>query len=481
MKELFARYGLTQSNARLIPPQVAPPMSAAERLSSPYVVHLSNFNKYTTRKTKRSVEQLKLFSESALPSRAITLIRDLITQLDYDIKPKSKKNELDDAVVMRIQSVFDNPNASDNDLQSFLGPVIEDILVFDAGCWENVESPDFIQGNDLLGLEVISGYTMKQNLQWKGNPLENRWRQEVIGFVGNSPEFLDWQIEYVMHRKRSWNPFGLSCLETACEIMDAWLNVSTYQKDIASNAYPAFMFYLGSDFSMESPNFQIFKTYWEQELVGRGMPGMFGGFGDKAPEAIQLKAAGDDGLYLKYQEMLVRVLAFCFGLKPQDFGLERDVNRSQGEVSQSASIREAAKPLAMLIERKFNQRTIPLISKAANDPKILDYKFCWDDLEYEDEQFELLKRRAEMQDDLKTLDEGRAEIGLEPMPNGLGELTLSAYRELIKIDPQAGQENPIDVTPAKPEPAPLPFGVPPRQQLQQQLLQGLSGEIEFID
>ena len=31
--------------------------------------------------------------------------------------------------------------------------------------------------------------------------------------------------------------------------------------------------------------------------------------------------------------MLARVFAFAFNLKPQDSGVERDVNRSQGEVS----------------------------------------------------------------------------------------------------------------------------------------------------
>ena len=482
MKELLARYGLSHSTARLIPPQVATTLSAADRLSVPYVVYQTSFDKFNTRRTKRSIEQLKLFSESALPSRAITLIRDLITSLEYEIKPKSKKTTVDESVTSVIGSVFDNPNAQDNDLQSFLGPVIEDILVFDAGCWENVEAPQFINGNQLLGMEVVPGYTMKQNLRWKGEPTEPRWRQEIIGqILAAAPTFQDWQIEYIMHRKRSWNPFGLSALETACEVMDAWLSVSTYQRDIASNAYPAFMFYLGPDVAMESPNFQIFKTYWENELAGRGTPGMFGGFGDKPPEAIPLKAQTDSGLYLAYQEMLVRVLAFCFGLKPQDFGLERDVNRSQGEVSQDASIREAAKPIARLLERKFNQRTIPLIAKAANDPSILDYKFCWTNIEVDDENFELLKRRAEVQDDLKTMDEARSEIGLEPMPNGLGELTLTALRELYKIDPQAGSDNPIDVTPAHPPAPPLAFGVPPQKQLQQQLLESLGIEIELTE
>ena len=39
--------------------------------------------------------------------------------------------------------------------------------------------------------------------------------------------------------------------------------------------------------------------------------------------------------------------------------------------------------------------------------------------------------------DLMTLDEGRAQYGLDELPNGMGQLTLTAYRAAIQLEAQA--------------------------------------------
>lgn len=284
-------------------------------------------DKFKTRRTKRSVERLKLFSESVLPSRAINVIRNGISSLEWAIQPKGNlKQEERDAFagsIKMVRNVLGHPNNADVDFGTFIGQIVEDMLVFDAGCWEYIENPENIEDNNVLAMLPVAGYTVAQSIRWDGNPESIRWQQTI----GSKPKFRDDELEFIIQRKRSHTMFGYSQLETTVEIMEAWLGLASYQRNVASNAYPAIMLYLGDQVTTEQA--EAMRAYWAVEIEGRGRPGIWGNTGD--PKVLNLKPAGDEGLYLKYQEQLVRILALAFGLKPQDFGLERDVNRCYDE------------------------------------------------------------------------------------------------------------------------------------------------------
>ena len=460
MREMLAQFGLVKPQhtspsisltSSLVPsqtPSIEILATEAKRRTMPFMLlNTQGIGQYGRKRLRRSVKDLKALSGSALPSRAINLIRSMVTNLDYRIVPKNKDAKTDPDVMRTIELVFDNPNPSDDDLQSFLGPIVEDMLVWDAGCWEYVEGPLFVEANDVLALETVPGYTIYINREWRGDPQMPRWMQVVDGvpISAQMPTFLNNEIEYLTMRRRSWDAFGLSPLEIAVDIMEAWIALSAYQKDTGSNAYPAFMMYLGPEFSLDDTASQLFKNYWEQELMGRGRPGILGGFGEKEPKAIELKPASDSGLYLVYQEMLVATLAYCFGLKRQDFGLERDVNRNTAEVSAEQSLREGGKPYAMQIQRKFNQRVIPMIARVTNNPAIMDYRFEWVNIDPHDAEKEARIDWGYTDRDLVTLDEIRAKRNLgPPLPNKLGALTLSAYREAITLSGLEPEEKQLE-------------------------------------
>jgi hypothetical protein len=86
-----------------------------------------------------------------------------------------------------------------------------------------------------------------------------------------------------------------------------------------------------------------FRNYWTAEVEGQGkvpITGMKGG------DVMRLHPEGDNALYLKYQEFLKSEIATAFDLSPQNLGIERDVNRSTGEVSQERDWDQAIKPRA---------------------------------------------------------------------------------------------------------------------------------------
>lgn len=437
MLRLLARHGIGSASPALVPEVADEEFFGGTKKSlredAVIIPFAMGSGKFKALRSKRTVQRLKLFSESVLPSRAINLIRNGISSLDWAIQPQGNlKQEERDAFkdsIETVQDVLNYPNPEDGDFGSFIGQIVEDLLVFDAGCWEYIEKPKFIEQNKILQMSPVAGYTVAQKIKWGGDPKTIRWKQTI----GTKPTFTDLEIEYIIQRKRSHSAFGYSQLETVVEIMEAWLGLSSYQRSVASNAYPAIMFYLGDQVTQKQAD--QMKAHWRMELAGRGTPGIWGNTGD--PKVLNLKPSGDEGLYLKYQEQLVRILAFAFGLKPQDFGLERDVNRSTAVVAQFASVEEARKPLAQLIAKRINRRVIPKIAKITSDKMIPKLEFFWIGIDPRNRKIDAEIHDVYLKHDVLTIDNVRKDLNRAPLPGGIGELTPSAMKALFKIEPKA--------------------------------------------
>lgn len=452
MLELLEARGLMRQDIgrdELVPREV---LEAAQRKSLPFnrVYFPMGAAPFQQRKLRRNVKDLKTLSESVLPSRAIRLIRNTVSSLDYGVqlkkvvrKDKALAQQLS-PTIDKVLAVLDNPNTSDDDFQSFISQIVEDILCFDAGAWEYVEKPRYIPNNKLLGLEVVPGYSLAHNLKWDGDPNNPRWVQ-VFDDGGTGEVFLDKDIEYLSMRKRSWTPFGLSPLEVVCDIMDAWLGITSYQRRVASEAYPPILLNLKGQ---DQTQLDIVKSWWENEIKGRATPGFIGWPDDI--NAIDMKPGGDTMLMLAYQEMLVRTISFAFDLKPLDFGIERDVNRTTAEVQRISSLREAPKTIARLIQAKMNQRVISRIAELLKDPAVLKLEFFWMNLDPADDKAQAETYQIYLNSEVMLPDEVRAELDLEPREDKLGMLSVNALKELYTINPQASRGDALTGLPDSP-------------------------------
>lgn len=444
MRELFARHGWVQPAQARAPFGVLsnPDLTAAQRKSAFLDVGLFNvpvpipgLGGFRQRRMTRRVDLLKNFSETAIATRAIKLIRDGVSYNDWDILAKDtlREEELTPEKDI-VSSILKHPNPVDDDFPTFIGQLVEDILIWDAGAWEYVENPPFMEDNKILEMAIIPGYTLSMNAVWRGDPEMTRWAQ-VLNIRGIGPvRFKDSEIEYLVARKRSWTQFGLSPMEVVVEIIESWLGLASYQRQTASNAYPRQMLYLGDKFTEEQV--ERYRAWFRSDLTGQGGPGIYGGGGGE-PKVLEMKPVSDKGLYLEYQEMLMRVFAFAFGLKPQDFGLERDVNRSTAEVGSVSSIREAQNPIAMLIEGKINVRTIPKIAKITGNPKIKDVKFKYKGIDRRDRKQDADLHQIYLEQNVLTPDDVRAELGKPPYPAKIGQLPVAVIKELAKLNPLA--------------------------------------------
>lgn len=440
MLELLESRGLIDIKREDLVPQ--PVLEAAERKSAnfSYFSPLSGVP-YMQRKLRRTVKELKTLSESVLPSRAIRLIRQNVSSLEYGVQLKKadrRNKQLRDELsgtIDSVLSVLDNPNTTDDDLPTFIAQIVEDLLCFDAGAWEYVPKPKFVNNNNVLALETVPGYTLATRLDWSGDPNEPRWMQLLENGRAGA-QFLDREIEYLSMRKRSWTPFGVSPLEVVCDIMDSWLGITSYQRRVASEAYPPIMLVMKG---MDQSQLNVVKSWWDNEIKGRATPGFIGWPSDV--DSIDMKPGGDNMLMLAYQEMLVRTISFAFDLKPLDFSIERDVNRTTAEVQRISSLREGPKSIARVIAAKFNQRVLPMLAKLKNDPNILKLEFFWLNIDPADDKAQAEAFQIYSNSEVMLPDEIRAELDLEPRADGLGMLSVNALKELYTIDPLASQQS----------------------------------------
>lgn len=424
MRELFERAGLVGP---------LPRAEAATRVTLPsQVINVAQMvrPKGTTdnRRMRRDWKTLLKLSESPLPARAITLIADKLTSLEYRVAPKPTLEAAGKDYSKQIdivQSVIDKPNIEDEDWPTFKRAIHEDQMVFDFGSWEYVDHPTPAPStrNTLLALIPIPGWSIERVVGWSGEVDKPRWAQ--VGPDKKIP-LLDSQIEAIIMRNRTSTSYGLSPMETVVGLMDAYLKLTSYQASVASEAYPAFMISLGEE--VEQTDVDQMKLYWNNDMMGQGRPGVIGGFKD--PKTVQMKPISDEGLYLKYWEILVRVLSFCFGLKPQDFNITHDVNKNQGQINQAASIEEAIRPYAIKFANRFNSRVMPRIALLAGDPKILDLEYSysnidpWDEKEQTDIAVKLWTSNA------ITHDEMLERIGEDAAEDGTGDMY---YAELTSM------------------------------------------------
>jgi hypothetical protein len=196
-----------------------------------------------------------------------------------------------------------------------------------------------------LWLYPVDGLSIQVYPGWSGKPEEARYAQSVGygAYTGGGirVDLRDDEIIYIRPNPSTATPFGLGPLEVAFTSIARQLGVGEFAGNLTSNARPGIMINLGE--GVDKDTLGAFRNYWTAEVEGQGkvpITGMKGG------DVMRLHPEGDNALYLKYQEFLKSEIATAFDLSPQNLGIERDVNRSTGEVSQERDWDQAIKPRA---------------------------------------------------------------------------------------------------------------------------------------
>jgi len=303
---------------------------------------------------KPTPPNLRYFSRTPYARRAINAIKNPIAHLQWEIAPVKgvKLNKTLEKQIASITECFLHPNTDDNTI-SFLEAVIEDLLVFGAGCIEqqlsgNPDRPLWMWPVDAQSIKIFPG--------WGGGRNESRYIQ-TLGYnnigVYQGVELSNDELIYIKANPSSETPYGYGPLEIAFNTINRQLGAADYAGNVASNAQPRILLYAGT---ADEAVLRTFRNYWRNEIEGQGIMPIIGGI-DK-PDSINLHTGDDKALYLEYQQTLYREIAVAFDLSPQNLGVESDVNRSTAEVSEDRDWDSAIKPKANTIASYFTREAI---------------------------------------------------------------------------------------------------------------------------
>ena len=381
---------------------------------------------------KPTAWNLRRFSEYPPSRRAINAIKLPLLDLPFSVgltKPIGAKRydadpeptEEQHARIAAATALLMRPN-DEYPGREFLEMILEDLLILGGGTFE-------VQPSDAderpLFLWAVDSQSVRINTQWTPGSHDFRYSQGrgyLFGAAGTNDDvkLQDEDLCYVKLNPRTSTPFGLGYLEVAFGTVNAYIGSFEYAERRASNSTPNYLIFLGENATPEQVS--RFRHYWENEIEGFGKIPITGG--GRAPAVHPFIGTGEDPLFLKWQEFLIRVIAMSFGISPMRLGLERDVNRNTAEAGQADDWATIA-PVANVVKEAITRW-------------VLWKRLGWTDLEFSwqirtsDEMKQAQILALQWESDALYVDELREIYERSPLPDGLGQMTMTAYQAAIK-------------------------------------------------
>jgi len=272
---------------------------------------------------------------------AINIRRTQISSAEWEIVPFQSDQVASDTLAKQIKRTFDMPNPKQDSFRSFIEPIVEDVLVLDAGCIENVRS----LRQQIVQMWPVDGATIKISSTWDGSDPE-AYRYFWYPDWQERARLKNRDMLYIMANPRTYSVVGLSPLETLKLAIDAELAGNEYNRRQVLSAAPDGLLDLGEGTLPEDVG--RFKAYWNAEVAGKGAMGFIGN--TKGAKFIDFHKSNIDMQFMEWQTYLVRKIAAVFGLSPQDLGLTFDINRSTSEVQAQNTEDRGLRPLMALLQ-----------------------------------------------------------------------------------------------------------------------------------
>lgn len=236
---------------------------------------------------------------------AINLLKREVASAEWDVVPFDTDQSADPKLAREIKALFDRPNAKNDSFRGFLEPVLEDVLVLDAGVIEQVRN---LRGRT-AELWPVNGGEIKVDALWDGSEPEAA-RYYWYPDHQERARFRNYEMVYMMANPATYRVVGLSPLEVLKMTIDAELSGSEYNRKQVISAAPDGILHLGEEARPEQV--EAFRSYWQAEIAGKGAIAITGG--TKNPSFIPFRSSNREMQFLEWQIYLVRKIAAVFGL-----------------------------------------------------------------------------------------------------------------------------------------------------------------------
>jgi len=390
-------------------------------------------------------------------SSYVSIVKDTILSnvenIEWEIRPKKgykyEDEKGDDTPVKytdieRTREFLERPNYDKGTFSSvFVRQLGDDILDLDSGVLIKifnrrkklvaVQSKDggsFVKNPDIYGTyrnradffgelgEVVEDNKVV-NPATQVPFTQARNRGAYFQFIGGGNFIVPFgkkEIAWVSKNEKTYDIYGYSPIIGIYEILDYLLNSTRADLDyFYKNNIPKGAIFLEGATSSEVKNFkqqfnnqiyhrnelgEVTRMHYEVPIINR--PVHFKNFEFNSQELETLEK----------QKWYSKLVWAQFGITPSEIGFTEDAKGQANQIIQSKTgRRRAILPMCKAIEEAINREILPDLGVEG-----LEFKFKTSDLDNEKSRVEL--RRQELEAGLKTINEARADEGLEPLPDG---------------------------------------------------------------
>jgi HK97 family phage portal protein len=383
----------------------APPSVAGRQFDYPVAVNLSM--------QPRAEEWVSFAELRGLAERwdllrlVIETRKDQIESLDWAIQPRKVSAEgrtaarSDDPRIAWLEAFLRFPDR-EHGWGGWLRMLLEDLFVIDAPTLHIRRD----RKGGLWALEVMDGATVKRVLASDGRtplPPDPAYQQVLKGVPA-----VDYTAEELIYAPRNPRPhkiYGLSPVEQIVMTANIALRrqVSQLNYFTEGNTPEAL---IGVPDAWTPDQIRQFQEYWDALLQGNLGARRHTRF---VPGGLKYQPMREPPLKDEFDEWLARVVCFAFSIPPTAFSTQ--TNRATAETAQQAALAEGLAPLQRWLKALIDRVIGQVLGWQ-------DLEFAWADTLPADPAQQAQILTAYVAAGIKTRNEARAQLGLDPVAGG---------------------------------------------------------------
>jgi len=353
---------------------------------------------------KVNIYEIREMAQTAWCRICIDTLIDEVCSVEWDIVPKDPKH-VNNPIVLEhcriVKRFFENPNINDESFEQILRQVVRDILEIDAGVIVKV----FDEKGQLREIYAADGATFLKKVDEHG-VVQGYYQYSFKNPQSKPIFFTEKEIVYIMQNPRSYSCYGFSPVQSILTVVKTLIKSLEWNEKYFSESIPSGVLSL---LDISETEFENFIRWWETEVKGKPhkLPIINRDF-----KWQQFTLTNKEMQFLESQRWYFKLVMAAFKVTPNELGLTETVNRATSEEQSEVFRRKGLGPLLRLLEYHINTEIIP--------------EFGFDDVMFKfaphRDRFEKERQIAiwerEIRTGLKTINEVRREMGLDPVPWG---------------------------------------------------------------
>ena len=374
---------------------------------------------------KNTPYNIRRFSETPIPRRAINLIKNAVLSLRWQIQPTSGEDDLNPEREQRIEIMTESlkrPNNTES-FREWAEAGLEDFLLNGACVFEPRMTPYFQRP---FKAWAVDSSTIRIFMDWtEGTPDRPRYAQ-MTGLKGERGivTFLDSELIYIRDNCRTSTPFGLGKTEVAFLTINNFLGA----QDMAgrAGADQVHKTWLWWAQTLQPGHVQTIRRHITNEIEGQAKVSIIAGV--QKPEIVEVTPVTPEDLLIEWQKFMIDIIANSYDLSPMALGQTEHTNRAIGQVMADSDFRSAVVPTA----RRFEEAITRHLVHGFMGWKDLEFKFI--DLDDPDALTKTIMQQRYYMMNAITPDEIREKAGSPPLAGGWGKLTSSQLQILMAAE-----------------------------------------------